>query len=665
MFGAILEKAGAGGYFIKIAFALLGHFKGGPAKAAVIASALSGLYSGSSIANTVTTGTFTIPLMKRTGFTPEKAGAVEVASSTNGQLTPPVMGAAAFLIAEFTGVEYTQLLKHALVPALVSYIALVYIVHLEACKLNLKGLQKPPSSLTFARKLLGFLTGFIAVAVLFLIVHYTLGWVKAAFPGLSVYAVMGIMLVAYILLAYSASQRDDLEQDDPEAPITELPPAGSTAMTGLYYLLPIILLLWCILPSPERLSAHLSAFYACLAMIFVTFTQHAIKGFFRGEGGYGAKFKHGFDQVIDGMIAGARNMISIGIATAAAGVIVGSISLTGAHGMVGQFVEFLSGGNLLVMLVLVAVMSLILGMGLPTTANYLVVSSLMAPVIVALGAKSGLIVPLVAVHLFVFYFGILADDTPPVGLAAYAAAAISKGDPIQTGIQGFAYDIRTALLPFLFLFNTELLLIDVGPVKAIFVFLIAMVAMMLFAAATQGWFFTRSKIWESIALLLVAFTLFRPGFWLDIVSPPFDEMAGTEAMVQAENLPDNASMRVKIVGPDFDDPDSQNHTNIILELGEKADADTRFTNAGLMVLEEEDKLLVDGLTWDSKHKQLDKLFSIGDPENPLFIEKVLLERERMAKEWFYLPAILLLGMIILLQRQRIRKYGHPLLVDDE
>ncbi|MGI9305215.1 MAG: TRAP transporter permease, partial [Gammaproteobacteria bacterium] len=161
LFGAILEKAGAGNYFIKLAFALLGHFRGGPAKAAVMASAMSGLYSGSSISNTVTTGTFTIPLMKRTGFSAEKAGAVEVASSTNGQLTPPVMGAAAFLIAEFTGVPYTDILKHALLPALVSYIALIYIVHLEAMKLNLKGLQKPPSHLTFMGKLIGFLTGFI------------------------------------------------------------------------------------------------------------------------------------------------------------------------------------------------------------------------------------------------------------------------------------------------------------------------------------------------------------------------------------------------------------------------------------------------------------------------------------------------------------------------
>lgn len=652
LFGAILEKAGAGGYFIKIAFALLGHLRGGPAKAAVIASALSGLYSGSSIANVVTTGTFTIPLMKRTGFTAEKAGAVEVAASTNGQLMPPVMGAAAFLIAEFTGVEYTTLLKHALLPALVSYIALVYIVHIEACKMNLKGLPKLPSTKTFTQKLIGFLTGFIVISLMFLAVHFTFGQIKAAYPGLSVFTVMAIMGIFYIGLLYQASKRPDLEMDDSDSPMTELPVAGDTAMTGLYYLLPIILLLWCILPSPERLSAHLSAFYACLAMIFITLTQKPLKAMFRGEGGFVDGVKHGFEDCIEGMIAGSRNMISIGIATAAAGVIVGSISLTGVHGIVGEFVEFLSGGNLLVMLILVAIMSLILGMGLPTTANYLVVAGLMAPVIVALGAKSGLIVPLVAVHLFVFYFGILADDTPPVGLAAYAAAAISKGDPIQTGIQGFAYDIRTALLPFLFIFNTDLLLMNVTLLGGIFIFIIATIAMMLFAAATQGWFFTKSKIWESVALLLIAFTLFRPGFWLDQVSPPFVDKPGVEALTLAEAMPENAQLRVTISGADFDDPDVKNNTTILLNLGPKAGGEDRFTKAGLMILEEEGKVVIDGLTFDSKHKQLEKLFSLGDEANPVIIETVHLVKERIAKEVFYIPALGLLFLIIFLQRRR-------------
>ncbi len=662
LFGSILEKAGAGGYFIKIAFALLGHLRGGPAKAAVIASALSGLYSGSSIANVVTTGTFTIPLMKRTGFSPEKAGAVEVASSTNGQLTPPVMGAAAFLIAEFTGVEYTTLLKHALVPAIISYIALVYIVHIEACKMDLKGLRKPPSSKTMAQKALGFLTGAFVTIGLFVGIYYLLAWIKSMYPDISLLSVIVVSAISYLVLAWLASRRPDLEMDDPDAPMQELPVASDTAWTGLYFLLPIIILLWCILPTPEKLSPFLAAFYACLAMSFIALTQHIIKGLFRGELNIVSQFSIGFMQWMDGMISGARNMISIGVATAAAGVIVGSISLTGAHAMVGELVEFLSGGNLLLMLILVAIMSLILGMGLPTTANYLVVSSLMAPVIIALGAKSGLIVPLVAVHLFVFYFGILADDTPPVGLAAYAAAAISKGDPIQTGVQGFMYDIRTALLPFLFLFNTDLLLIDVGPLKAVMVFVIATIAMMLFAAATQGWFFTKSRVWETVALLVIAFTLFRPGFILDRIAPPFDERPGVEAMKIAEGMPENAKMRIRLVGTDFNDEEKQNNTSLVLNLGAKGDADSRFTSAGFMFLEDEGKVVFDGFTWDFKDEDLKKLFSeqfvTGDLDNPLYIDKVLVPNERMPKELFFIPALLLLAMVIFLQRRRHKKvYG--------
>ena len=277
LFGSILEKAGAGNYFIKVSFALMGHFRGGPAKAAVVASAMSGLYSGSSIANTVTTGTFTIPLMKRTGFTPEKAGAVEVASSTNGQLTPPVMGAAAFLMAEFTGVSYTEIIKHALVPALVSYIALVYIVHLEAMKLGLKGLEKPSSTMTIGSRIIGVLSGFIGIALLGLAVYYGMGWIKVAAPDFAFPIVIVLCTVAYLILLWFASRYDDLVIDDPNAPITELPRAGATAMTGLYYILPIIILIWCIVI--ERLSPAFSAYWATLAMITVALNPTSAEGY--------------------------------------------------------------------------------------------------------------------------------------------------------------------------------------------------------------------------------------------------------------------------------------------------------------------------------------------------------------------------------------------------
>ncbi len=652
LFGSILEKAGAGNFFIKIAFALLGHLRGGPAKAAVVASAMSGLYSGSSIANTVTTGTFTIPLMKRTGFKPEKAGAVEVASSTNGQLTPPVMGAAAFLISEFTGISYTEIIKHALVPALVSYIALVYIVHLEALKLDLKGLPKPPSHLTLLNKLLGVLTGFIGMGLLGIAVYYGLGWIKVVAPESAFWVVLALSSAAYLTLLWFASRKPDLEVDDPDAPITELPPAGATAITGLYYVLPIVILIWCIVI--ERLSPSFSAFYACMAMIAIALTQHPLKSLMRGQGFPLEAVRQGGRECFDGFIAGSRNMISIGVATGAAGVIVGTISLTGAHQVVGEFVEFLSGGNLIVMLVLVAVMSLILGMGLPTTANYIVVSSLMAPVIVALGAKSGLIVPLIAVHMFVFYFGILADDTPPVGLAAFAAAAISGGDPIKTGIQGFAYDIRTALLPFLFIFNTELLLIDVTPLKAVFVFLVAVIAMMLFAAATQGYFFARNRIWETVLLLLVAFTLFRPGFWLDYVQPPFDEKPGKEVIAVAGQQPADATIRLEIVGPDPQNPDGEERTTILVPLGPAGDGLARLEDAGLLVLEDGDQAVLEEPLPQTPFQNLGKQFDFyGDL--PVVVHKVATPNERMPKEVFYIPALVVLLFVVMMQRRRQTK----------
>lgn len=650
LFGSVLEKAGAGNYFIKIAFALLGHFRGGPAKAAVVASAMSGLYSGSSIANTVTTGTFTIPLMKRTGFTPEKAGAVEVASSTNGQLTPPVMGAAAFLIAEFTGISYTEILKHALVPALVSYIALVYIVHLEACKLNLKGLQKPPGSMTAAGKLAAFLFGFIALAILTGLVYFGLGWIKTAMPEQAFKIVATGVALTYLLLLWLASRQPDLVVDDPNAPITELPRAGETAITGLYYILPIVVLIWCIVV--ERLSPGLSAFWATIAMIIITLTQNPLKALFRGTGGYGGAFRQGIHDMKEGMIAGSRNMISIAVATGVAGIIVGTISLTGAHQVVGEFVEFLSGGSLIIMLLLVAVMSLILGMGLPTTANYIVVSSLMAPVILTLGAKSGLIVPLIAVHLFVFYFGILADDTPPVGLAAFAAAAISGGDPIKTGIQGFTYDIRTALLPFLFIFNTELLLIDVSWVKAIFVFIVAVIAMLLFASATQGWFLTKNRIWESLALLLIAFTLFRPGFWLDRVSPPYNVIEPKMVHEVVGNVNPNGVLTMVVRGPDFDSGETT-ETTILVPLGpSNEDAVKRLTDAGLTVTVE------DGMTRIEEpfpgtpfFENIGKMFDFYGDE-PVQVSSLKQPADRLPKEIFYLPALLLLALIVLMQRRR-------------
>ncbi len=657
LFGALLERAGAGNYFIQLALSLLGHLRGGPAKAAVVASGLSGLYSGSSIANVVTTGTFTIPLMVKTGFTREKAGAVEVASSTNGQLTPPVMGAAAFLIAEFTGIAYTDVIRHAVVPALASYIALFYIVHLEAMKMDLKGMPRPTARFKAMHKLMGFLGGFVGIGVLGMIVYYGLGAVARAMPGMTTWAGAGIFLVLYLVLVRIAAKRADLEIKDPEH-FDVLPRVDEVAPTGLYYVLPILVLLWSILI--ERLSPALSAFWASLAMLFVVLTQDFFKALFRGEHAHLGQFHDGVVAMVEGMISGARNMVPIGVATGVAGVVIGTVSLTGAHQVVGEFVELLAGGNVMVMLLLVAVMSLILGMGLPTTANYIVVSSLMAPVIVSVGAQTGLVVPLIAVHMFVFYFGILADDTPPVGVAAFAAAAISGGDPIKTGLQGFGYDIRTALLPFLFIFNTELLLINVTPVHAVFVFIIAVVAMLLFAAATQGFFFTHNRWYESVALLLVAFTLFRPGYWLDQVEAPFVHHPGTEVVQKATSLPKDGLLRVLVSGPDFDNPDNTASLTMVIPMGAPADGKARLQAQGLKLADNPaapagtvalDEPLA-GTPYFTKLQMFDFY-----ADKPVVIERVEWDAERMDKEVFYIPAFILLGLVIVMQRARRKAAG--------
>ncbi len=649
LFGSLLEKAGAGNYFIKLAFALLGHLRGGPAKAAVVASALSGLYSGSSIANVVTTGTFTIPLMKRTGFKAEKAGAIEVASSTNGQLTPPVMGAAAFLISEFTGVSYPELIKHALLPAVISYIALVYIVHLESLKLGLEGMRRPTPVGTLAQRLSGVLFGFIAMAFLAGVVYYGFGWIKTAFPHLTFGVAVALFLTLYLFLLVAASKYPDLPVDDPEAETLELPRPWDVAITGFHFLLPIVILIWCILI--ERLSPTLSAYWATVAMIFIVLTQKPLKSLFRQSGSFVQACKAGVADFFEGMIAGARNMIGIGVATGAAGIIIGTVSLTGAHQVVGEFVEFLSGGSLIVMLLLVAVMSLILGMGLPTTANYIVVSSLMAPVIVTVGAQSGLIVPLIAVHLFVFYFGILADDTPPVGLAAFAAAAISGGDPIKTGIQGFTYDIRTALLPFMFIFNTELLLIDVSAAKAVFIFIVAVVAMMLFAAATQGYFLARSKWYETICLLLIALTLFRPGFWLDRVQAPYINEPGSSIEQIVENYTEKDQLRMVVKGPDFDNPDKFVEKTVVVQQQAGAFGADWLSKAGVMLNMSDGKAVLDEpMMGTSLFRELADYDFYGD--DPVEVLVVQTKAERWPKEIFYLPALLLLGLVVLLQRRR-------------
>ncbi|WP_287384495.1 TRAP transporter permease, partial [Mesorhizobium sp.] len=482
LFGTLLEKAGAGNWMMQISIALLGHLRGGPAKVAVVSSALNGVVSGSSVSNVVSGGIFTIPLMKRTGLSGVKAGAIEASASINGQIMPPVMGAAAFLMVEYVGIPYSEIVMHALLPAVFSYLALLYMVHLEAIKMDLKTIpQRPtPARERMLRMGLGLSGSILAVCI----VYYSIVAIQAVFGGTAppVLAIAGVAL--YVASVWYSSRYPDLALDDPNAPILELPRAWDVTRTGLDFLIPIAVLLWCLMV--EQMSPGLSAFWATLSILGIVATRKPLMAVFRNEN-LAASVRAAWDDLIDGLALGARNMIGIGIATATAGIVVGTITLTGLGLMMTELVEFISGGNVILMLILIAAISLVLGMGIPTTANYILVATLMAPVVVDLGAQAGLPIPLIAVHLFVFYFGIMADITPPVGLAAFAAAAISKEDPIATGFQGALYSLRTAILPFVFIFNPAILLIgvDTWP-QTIWVATVSLIAILLFSAATMN-----------------------------------------------------------------------------------------------------------------------------------------------------------------------------------
>ncbi len=443
LFGAMLDKAGGGHYFIQLALALLGGFKGGPAKAAIVGSGLTGMVSGSSIANIVTTGTFTIPMMKKVGYPATKAAAVEVAASTDGQLAPPIMGAAAFIIAEYVNVPYIEVVKAAAVPAFASYAALFYITHIEASKLGLSGLSRK-----------------------------------------------------------------------------ELPLFFKTLISGIHYLVPLTMLLYELIVV--RHSPELAAFNAIWVMAIIMLFQNPVKAYLKKEP-IGPAFKQSGIDILSALASGARNMVSVALATAAAGIIVGVVAL-GLGGLITQIVETISGGNIYLMLIITALASLTIGMGLPTTATYIVMASLTAPVIVHVGGGAGFVVPLMSAHLFCFYFGILADDTPPVGLAAYAAAAIAKSPPIATGIQGFMYDIRTAILPFMFIFNSDLILHNITSwPQGILIFLMACFGNFAFASATQMWFVAKVKFYEIPLLLSVTVALMRPDAVASWIGIPHDQ----------------------------------------------------------------------------------------------------------------------------------------------
>lgn len=417
LFGAFLEKTGIGEFFIDVANAIAGFAIGGPAKVAVLTSALQGTISGSSVSNTVSTGSFTIPLMKSLGYKPDFSAAVEAAASTGGQIMPPIMGAAAFLIAESVGVPYTDVAKAAIVPAILYFTGIWIMIHFEAKKLGLVGLPK-----------------------------------------------------------------------------SELPNLGEIFKERGHLILPLIVIIALLMMDKTPVyAATCGIITASIAPYLRKSTRVPVKDLF------------------EALVNGARNIIGVACACGVAGIIVGIVTLTGLGLKLGGGLVAAAGGNMLLTLFFTMITSLILGMGVPTTANYLITSAIAAPIVMQLG------VPALAAHLFAFYFGILADITPPVALAAYAGSAIAKSNPLKTGVTATKLAIAAFIIPYIFVINPSLIWIDTTIMNMIPVLLTSLIGMVGISAGMIGWFYVSLNKIERILFVLGGLMLIDPSFITDVV----------------------------------------------------------------------------------------------------------------------------------------------------
>ncbi|MDR2443699.1 MAG: TRAP transporter permease, partial [Deltaproteobacteria bacterium] len=643
LFGAMLENAGAGNYLTALSFALLGQLRGGPAKAAVVASGLNGLISGSSIANVLTTGPVTILLMKKVGFSAEKAGAVEVSASSNGQIMPPVMGAAALLMAEYTNMPYSQLIKHAFVPAILAYLSLLYIVHLEACKMGMQPVPRPHSPLS--GRLIRF--GLITSSSLIILggLYYLMAWIPSVFGGYSWLVFALILIVGYVILLEASMRFPELPEGDLES-LMHFKTATPVIFSGLYFLMPTGTLVWGLMVM--EMSPGLAAYYGCLLMIFILLTQKPYLAWRRKQPIL-PPFKFGVSRLLSSFVNGSKNMVGIGLATGTAGIMVGTVSLTGVGQVLAMLVEQISGGYLPAVLVMTAILAIFLGMGLPTTANYIIVSTLLAPVIYNLSAAHGLGIPILAVHMFCLYFGVMADATPPVALAAFAASGISGGNPFQTGVQGFIYELRTAVLPFVFVYNQEILLLNIkNAFHFIWIFLTSILACFAFASATQRWMFVKAKAYEIVLLLLSMVFLFRPDIPLNRLYKPFRELPPVLVNETVESLPPDADIRLHII-THFINGHITDQVVVLPFTG--TTARERLISAGVYLGLEDGKLMVKNVAFNSRLERLG--INMDDPTQVLGIE--VPNTAQPAKWLFNIPGLLILGFVVASQLLRQRR----------
>ncbi len=417
IFGAFLERTGISNFFIELANCVAGRFAGGPAKVAVISSALCGMVSGSSVGNTVTTGSVTIPMMKKTGYDPEFAGAVEAASSTGGQIMPPIMGAAAFLMADFVGVPYSSIIGRAILPAILYFTGIFISVHLEAKRLNLSGIPK------------------------------------------------------------------------------EKLPKMSHLLKKIYLLLPLVMLV--IWVSGNYMTMQKAASYAIVLSIVVSL--------------FDKENRITPHKVLDALVAGGKSTITVGAACGVAGIIAGTITMTGLANDLINAIVAIAGDKLIIALILTMLCCIVLGMGVPTTANYCIMAATTAPILIRMG------VPTMAAHFFVFYFGIVADITPPVALAAYAGSAIAKSKPMKTAFNASKLAIAVFIVPYMFCYTPAMLLIDTTPLRVVQIAITAFIGVFAVASALEGYCFARMHMITRIVIAAGGLMLIHPALLTDVI----------------------------------------------------------------------------------------------------------------------------------------------------
>lgn len=450
IFGAFLEKTGISEFFINIANCIAGKYAGGPAKVAVISSALCGMVSGSSVGNTVTTGSVTIPMMKETGYKAEFSGAVEAAASTGGQIMPPIMGAAAFLMADIIGVPYSDILSRAILPAVLYFLGIFIAVHLEAKKYGLTGIPKEKLP-----AFLGLLKKIFLLAPLVLLVICVSGNLmtmqRAATYSIGAAVIVGI-LDCFFFREYKKA-------------------VNIRKSKGSHH------------PALEVIVGKKEGCENCFTL----------RKFF------------------EALETGGKGTITVGAACGVAGIISGTITMTGlANEMINAIVT-VAGDKLFIALFLTMLCCIVLGMGVPTTATYCIMAATCAPILTRMG------VPILAAHFFVFYFGIVADITPPVALAAYAGSAIAKSNPMRTAINATKLAIAAFIIPYVFCFSPEMLLIDTDPLSVILIVLTSMMGIFAVAAALEGYLFVQMGVIDRIFLIVGGLLMIVPGVITDII----------------------------------------------------------------------------------------------------------------------------------------------------